>query len=190
MAISTGILSLNIASRVEFRDDNQRLARRSRERIGSWQFGKLGCHSKELPSWDLGAHSTRDILAVADGRFRTPVGIDGGVLAISRMPRHPTTPGSVFQTTAEAIDSHAAAVLLFRCQQLDLQCPRSSGSTRTAKMPKVHLLDYVAGNVRSLVNAIEKNGYEVEWVRSPEEVANAEVWIWIATDWRLHALEF
>lgn len=42
-------------------------------------------------------------------------------------------------------------------------------------MPKVHLLDYVAGNVRSLVNAIEKNGYEVEWVRSPEEVANAEV---------------
>ena len=42
-------------------------------------------------------------------------------------------------------------------------------------MPKVHLLDYVAGNVRSLVNAIEKVGYEVEWVRSPEEVANAEV---------------
>jgi imidazole glycerol-phosphate synthase len=42
-------------------------------------------------------------------------------------------------------------------------------------MPKVHLLDYVAGNVRSLVNAIEKIGYEVEWVRSPEEVANAEV---------------
>jgi len=42
-------------------------------------------------------------------------------------------------------------------------------------MPKVHLLDYVAGNVRSLVNAIEKVGYEVEWVRTPEEVANAEV---------------
>jgi glutamine amidotransferase/cyclase len=42
-------------------------------------------------------------------------------------------------------------------------------------MPKVHLLDYVAGNVRSLVNAIEKIGYEVEWIRSPEEVANAEV---------------
>ncbi|GAB1315270.1 Histidine biosynthesis bifunctional protein hisB [Madurella fahalii] len=41
-------------------------------------------------------------------------------------------------------------------------------------MPKVHLLDYVAGNVRSLVNAIEKIGYEVEWIRSPEEVANAE----------------
>jgi len=42
-------------------------------------------------------------------------------------------------------------------------------------MPKVQLLDYVAGNVRSLVNAIEKLEYEVEWVRSPEEVSNAEV---------------
>lgn len=42
-------------------------------------------------------------------------------------------------------------------------------------LPKVHLLDYVAGNVRSLVNAIEKLGYEVEWIRTPEEVANAEV---------------
>lgn len=42
-------------------------------------------------------------------------------------------------------------------------------------MAKVHLLDYVAGNVRSLVNAIEKVGYEVEWVRSPEDVAKAEV---------------
>jgi len=41
-------------------------------------------------------------------------------------------------------------------------------------MPKVHLLDYVAGNIRSLVNAIEKCGYEVEWIRSPEEVANAD----------------
>ncbi|KAI1662734.1 imidazole glycerol phosphate synthase HisHF [Daldinia decipiens] len=41
-------------------------------------------------------------------------------------------------------------------------------------MPTVHLLDYVAGNVRSLVNAIEKCGYSVEWVRSPDEVARAE----------------
>lgn len=41
-------------------------------------------------------------------------------------------------------------------------------------MPKVHLLDYVAGNIRSLVNAIEKCGYEVEWIRSPEEVAHAD----------------
>jgi glutamine amidotransferase/cyclase len=42
-------------------------------------------------------------------------------------------------------------------------------------MPTVHLLDYVAGNVRSLVNAIEKVGYTVEWVRSPQDVPSAEV---------------
>jgi len=42
-------------------------------------------------------------------------------------------------------------------------------------MPTVHLLDYVAGNVRSLVNAIEKLGYDVEWIRTPEEVSKAEV---------------
>ncbi|KAL1890036.1 Histidine biosynthesis bifunctional protein hisB [Sporothrix stenoceras] len=41
-------------------------------------------------------------------------------------------------------------------------------------MPTVHLLDYVAGNVRSLVNAIEKVGYEVEWITQPDQVANAE----------------
>lgn len=42
-------------------------------------------------------------------------------------------------------------------------------------MAKVHLLDYVAGNIRSLVNAIEKCGYQVEWIRSPEDVQYAEV---------------
>ncbi|CEJ91691.1 Putative Imidazole glycerol phosphate synthase hisHF [[Torrubiella] hemipterigena] len=41
-------------------------------------------------------------------------------------------------------------------------------------MPTVHLLDYVAGNIRSLVNAIEKCGYQVDWVKSPEDVARAE----------------
>ncbi|KAL5117000.1 Histidine biosynthesis bifunctional protein hisB [Pleosporales sp. CAS-2024a] len=41
-------------------------------------------------------------------------------------------------------------------------------------MATVHLLDYVAGNVRSLVNAIEKVGYTVEWVRSPADVPAAE----------------
>jgi imidazoleglycerol phosphate synthase glutamine amidotransferase subunit HisH len=43
------------------------------------------------------------------------------------------------------------------------------------EMPTVHLLDYVAGNVRSLVNAIEKLGWTVEWVKSPEDVAKADV---------------
>ncbi|KAJ4375301.1 Histidine biosynthesis bifunctional protein hisB [Neocucurbitaria cava] len=41
-------------------------------------------------------------------------------------------------------------------------------------MPTVHLLDYVAGNVRSLVNAIEKVGYTVDWVKSPADVPSAE----------------
>ncbi|KAI9848412.1 MAG: Histidine biosynthesis bifunctional protein hisB [Sclerophora amabilis] len=41
-------------------------------------------------------------------------------------------------------------------------------------MPTVHLLDYVAGNVRSLVNAIEKVGYQVEWIKQPSDVAAAE----------------
>ncbi|OAA65891.1 Imidazole glycerol phosphate synthase HisHF [Niveomyces insectorum RCEF 264] len=41
-------------------------------------------------------------------------------------------------------------------------------------MPTVYLLDYVAGNVRSLVNAIEKVGCEVKWITSPDQVANAE----------------
>lgn len=42
-------------------------------------------------------------------------------------------------------------------------------------MPQVHLLDYAAGNIRSLVNAIEKLGWEVQWIRSPADVAQAEV---------------
>jgi hypothetical protein len=42
-------------------------------------------------------------------------------------------------------------------------------------MPTVFLLDYVAGNIRSLVNAIEKVGYTVEWVKSPADVGRAEV---------------
>jgi hypothetical protein len=42
-------------------------------------------------------------------------------------------------------------------------------------MPTVYLLDYVAGNIRSLVNAIEKVGYQVEWIRSPEDVPKADV---------------
>lgn len=42
-------------------------------------------------------------------------------------------------------------------------------------MPTVHLLDYVAGNVRSLVNAIENIGYTVEWIKEPKDVNRAEV---------------
>lgn len=39
----------------------------------------------------------------------------------------------------------------------------------------VHLLDFVAGNIRSLVNAIEKVGYEVEWIKKPEDIHHAQV---------------
>ncbi|GAB7344405.1 hypothetical protein MBLNU457_2258t1 [Dothideomycetes sp. NU457] len=38
----------------------------------------------------------------------------------------------------------------------------------------VHMLDYVAGNIRSLVNALEKAGATVEWIKSPEDVAKAD----------------
>jgi len=42
-------------------------------------------------------------------------------------------------------------------------------------MRTVHLLDYVAGNVRSLVNAIEEVGYTVHWIKEPTDVEAAEV---------------
>lgn len=42
-------------------------------------------------------------------------------------------------------------------------------------MPTVHLLDYVAGNVRSLTNAIEKLGFTVSFVKKPSEIDQAEV---------------
>jgi hypothetical protein len=42
-------------------------------------------------------------------------------------------------------------------------------------MGTVHLLDYVAGNVRSLANAIEKLGFNIEWIKEPKDIAHAEV---------------
>ena len=41
----------------------------------------------------------------------------------------------------------------------------------------VYLLDYVAGNVRSLVNAIEKVGFQVVWIKDPADLEHAEVTI-------------
>ena len=46
-------------------------------------------------------------------------------------------------------------------------------------MPKVHLLDYVAGNVRSLANAIEKIGYDIEWIKEPSDIQYAEVRVYV-----------
>jgi hypothetical protein len=56
-----------------------------------------------------------------------------------------------------------------------LQLLRTRPLKHLFAMPTVHLLDYVAGNVRSLVNAIEKLGYTVEWVKTPADVAKADV---------------
>lgn len=42
-------------------------------------------------------------------------------------------------------------------------------------MSTVFLLDHVAGNVRSLANAIEKLGFKIEWIKGPEDIAQAEV---------------
>ncbi len=65
---------------------------------------------------------------------------------------------------------HPNSFSLFESNNLTLLRPITSST-----MPTVHLLDYVAGNVRSLVNAIEKVGYTVEWVKTPADVPSAEV---------------
>lgn len=41
--------------------------------------------------------------------------------------------------------------------------------------PKASFLDYVAGNIRSLVNAVEKIGYEVDWIKTPGDIQHADV---------------
>lgn len=60
--------------------------------------------------------------------------------------------------------------LLFTGQSV----PQATNIIKT-NMTTVHLLDYAAGNIRSLVNAVEKLGYHVEWITSPEDVSKAEV---------------
>ena len=42
-------------------------------------------------------------------------------------------------------------------------------------MSTVHVLDYVAGNIKSLLNAIERAGHHVEFVESPEDITRAQV---------------
>ncbi|GBB97919.1 hypothetical protein RclHR1_00310047 [Rhizophagus clarus] len=41
-------------------------------------------------------------------------------------------------------------------------------------MRGLYLLDYGAGNVRSLVNAVNRLGYEIEWVKEPDDILKAE----------------
>lgn len=51
----------------------------------------------------------------------------------------------------------------------------STGEESPECETKVTLLDYGAGNVRSVVNAIEKCGHKVELVTKPEDITNAKV---------------
>ncbi len=79
--------------------------------------------------------------------------------------------------TPSAVASHHDQTLNDHLGPLadDLPFSPTARKNPAAKMPKVHLLDYVAGNIRSLVNAVEKCGYEVEWIRSPADVEKADV---------------
>lgn len=69
---------------------------------------------------------------------------------------------------------------------LESSCDYVSRQLEAGKMPTVHLLDYVAGNVRSLVNAIEKLGYDVDWIKTPEDVARADVCLLVLSASQLH----
>lgn len=58
--------------------------------------------------------------------------------------------------------------------------PRRSRSSQTpyasAASPskRVTILDYGAGNVRSLENAVRLFGYDIHWAQTPDDIANAE----------------
>ncbi|KAF7721271.1 Histidine biosynthesis bifunctional protein hisB [Apophysomyces ossiformis] len=41
-------------------------------------------------------------------------------------------------------------------------------------MPGLYMLDYGAGNVRSLVNAVNRLGYDIQFVKDPEDILKAE----------------
>ena len=55
--------------------------------------------------------------------------------------------------------------------------PESSGSM------KITLLDYGAGNVRSVVNALAALGQDVVMAVSPEDIRMARVWIPSVIGW-------
>lgn len=44
-------------------------------------------------------------------------------------------------------------------------------------MSGLYMLDYGAGNVRSLVNAINHLGYDITFVKDPSDITKAEVTI-------------
>lgn len=42
-------------------------------------------------------------------------------------------------------------------------------------MPGLYMLDYGAGNVRSLVNAVNRLGYDLQFVKDPSDILKADV---------------
>ena len=94
---------------------------------------------------------------------------------------HPYATSSPYiQDSAEVsspiISSHRETTQLeFATMDLPLpSIPNPSGSTRTER-PRLYLLDYGAGNVRSLANSIHKLGYDFEWIQTVEDFDKAEV---------------
>jgi hypothetical protein len=49
------------------------------------------------------------------------------------------------------------------------------------KMTGLYMLDYGAGNVRSLVNAVNHLGYDIQFVKEPADIKKADVNIYINT---------
>ncbi|KAJ2474991.1 Histidine biosynthesis bifunctional protein hisB, partial [Coemansia sp. RSA 2052] len=43
-----------------------------------------------------------------------------------------------------------------------------------ASKQKLYLLDYGAGNVRSLLNAVEKLGHQIEYIKTAADFAHAD----------------
>lgn len=61
--------------------------------------------------------------------------------------------------------------------------PVPSGSAQNNDRPKLYLLDYGAGNVRSLANSIHKLGYEFEWITKVEDFEKADVCRFLQSAW-------
>lgn len=51
----------------------------------------------------------------------------------------------------------------------------SNPSATSASRPKLYLLDYGAGNVRSLANSINRLGYDFEWIKEAADFEKADV---------------
>lgn len=61
------------------------------------------------------------------------------------------------------------------------ESPNIKPQKREEYKPTVSILSYGAGNIRSLVNAIEQIGFETKFVQSPAEIEKAEVLVYEST---------